>query len=265
MRILYISVLLCMLSSISSRCYGQQDAAALAKELANPVASLISAPLQNNMDFGIGPYNGSRYLLNIQPVIPVSISENLNLITRVILPVINQYNITGEGQTETGFGDAVISGFISPKASKNGFTWGAGPVFLVPIGKDYFTADKFGIGPTVVALRQANGFTYGALINQIWSIAGNDERQDVSQLFFQPFLNYNWASGAGVGTNFEITQNWKGDNTLVWMNPSVSGITSLGKQKVQLAIGPRFNLAAPENAKANWGVRAVVVFLFPKG
>ena len=237
----------------------------LAKKLANPISSLISLPFQNNIDFGIGENNGTRNTLNIQPVIPVSLNENLNLITRVVLPYISQYNITGLGNNENGLSDAVMSAFLSPSNSKNGLTWGAGPVFLIPTGtNEFLTTKKFGIGPTAVALYQNNGYTIGGLINQIWSIAGSNERGDVSTLFFQPFFNYNWKSGAGIGGNFEITQNWVNNSTTIWFNPTISAVTSLGAQKTQFVIGPRFNLAAPSGTKADIGVRAVVVFLFPK-
>ena len=254
--------LLTLPKTLFSQEEAKNDAAELAKKLSNPIASLISVPFQNNMDIGIGDFNGSRNTLNIQPVIPLSLTENLNLITRVILPVMIQYNITGEGTSQSGLGDAVVSGFVSPKVSK--VTWGVGPVFLVPTGSDDFSAKKFGIGPTAVALYQTKGMTFGALVNQIWSVAGDDSRGDVSNFFLQPFFTYNWKTGAGIGGNFELTQNWKSDATVLWFNPILSAVTSLGKQKAQFAIGPRLNLAAPDGAKSKFGVRAVVVFLFPK-
>ena len=260
-----VGIFLLMTFIVSFQLDAQDDAAELAKKLANPIASLISVPLQNNSDFGIGHLKGMRNTLNIQPVIPISLTPKLNLITRVILPVITQYNITGEGEKQSGMGDAVLSGFVGPSEAKNGLTWGAGPVFLLPLGGDNFTADKFGIGPTAVALQQtSSGWTYGALANQIWTVGGEETNANLSQLFFQPFFVRNWKSGAGIGGNFEWTVNWTAETSILWFNPVLSGVTAIGKQKVQLVIGPRFNLDAPEGAEADWGIRSVIIFLFPK-
>lgn len=237
------------------------EAAELAKKLANPIASLISVPFQNNTDYGIGDLNGTRNVLNVQPVVPITLNENITLITRAIFPVVSQYNITGEGSTQSGLGDAVISGFISPANSS--FTWGVGPVFLVPTGTDQLlSTEKFGLGPTAVALKQFNGWTIGGLVNQIWSVAGEEDRADVSQLFVQPFINYNWKSGAGLGVNTEITQDWNSERTTAYVSGLITGVTSMGSQKVQLGFGPRIQYSGATTAQFGW--RALVIFLFPK-
>jgi hypothetical protein len=241
------------------------DAAELAKKLANPVASLISMPFQNNLDVGIGEHNGSRNTLNFQPVIPVKLSEKLNLITRVVLPIVSQRDITGANTQQSGLSDAIVSAFFSPSEAKKGLVWGAGPAFLVPTATDNLLGtEKFGVGPTALVLQQTNGWTFGVLANQIWSVGGNGNRADVNQMFVQPFLNYNWKSGAGLGINAEITQNWEGSTTTAYLNPAVSGVTKLGKQIVSLVVGPRIQIAAPNGGKSDYGVRAALTFVFPK-
>jgi hypothetical protein len=239
------------------------EAAELAKKLANPIASLISVPFQNNTFYGIGSLKGTQNIMNFQPVVPFKINENLNLITRYIIPIVTQYNITGENASQSGLGDATISAFLSPSNSKNGLTWGFGPAFLVPIATNmYLGTGKFGIGPTAVALKQANGFTYGALANQIWSVAGQSDRAAVSQLFVQPFFTYNWKSGAGIGVVGSITQNWETKTNATSIAIPLTGITKFGKQIIQLAVGPQITISG--NPIADFGWRAQLVLIFPK-
>jgi hypothetical protein len=187
------------------------------------------------------------------------------MITRLVLPIITQHDISAPGSKESGLSDATLSALFSPAEAKNGLTWGFGPIILVPTATDVLLGtEKFGIGPSAVVLKQVNGWTIGALVNQIWSIAGNKDRANVSQFFAQPFLVYNWKSGAGAGGNFEITQNWEGNSTTVYFTPTITGITKLGTQRVQLTIGPRIPVSIPEGSKPDFGIRAVVNFVFPK-
>jgi hypothetical protein len=263
---LFILLLCC-----TAKSYAQGDAeergsaADLAKKLANPIANLISVPFQNNTNYGMGELKGTQNILNFQPVMPLSLNKNWNLITRWIFPFVMQYNLTDVAARQIGLSDAVISGFFSPKNTKNGITWGLGPVFQLPTGtNDYLTSKKFGIGPTGVILKQKKGWTVGLLVNQVWSVAGEEELPPVNQMFFQPFMTYNWKSGAGLGWTVEWTQNWQTSTTVMWLTPTVSGITSLGEQKVQLAVGPRINIDAPSEIVADLGWRAVIVLLFPQ-
>jgi hypothetical protein len=242
------------------------DAASVAKKLANPIASLTSVPFQNNLDVGIDSNQGWRNTLNFQPVIPLKLSDGLNLIVRWVQPIIFQQNVLNNHESyESGLGDAVASAFFSPSKVVQGFTWGAGPVFLIPDAtNEYLGTKKFGVGPTAVALLQNNGWTFGALVNQIWSVAGSADRPDVNQMFLQPFIGYNWKTGAGMVINTESTFNWENNTTNSFLNFMISGITKFGKQMASLQVGPRLQLAAPHGKKADFGIRAAVILVFPK-
>jgi hypothetical protein len=157
--------------------------AELAKKLANPVSSLISAPLQFNYDESIGPADdGERITLNIQPVIPTALNDDWNLISRTILPVIYQSDIFPGAGSQSGIGDITQSLFVSPKApTPGGVLWGAGPVFLIPTASnDLLGSGKWGAGPTLVAVKQTGHWTYGALLNHIWSVGGDSDRADIN-------------------------------------------------------------------------------------
>lgn len=236
----------------------------LAKKLQNPVASLISLPFQNNIDFGIGPMDGSRWTMNIQPVIPLGISENWNLISRVILPVVSQTDVFGASGTQTGLGDTVLSGFLSPKApGAGGLIWGVGPALLIPTATDpLLGSEKFGVGPTVVVLTQKGSFTLGMLANHIWSVAGADDRSDVNATFFQPFIARNFTGGYALSINTELSQNWDFDATSGTLHLVGSKVIRLGSQAAQIFAGPRIPYGNANTA--GWGLRAGLVLLFPK-
>ena len=202
---------------------GGKSAEDLAKELNNPIASLISVPLQFNYDARIGTArDGFKLNLNIQPVVPVTLSDELNLISRTILPITGQDDIFPGAQNQFGLGDITQSFFFSP-ARPGAMTWGFGPVFLVPTGTDRLIGSrKFGLGPTLVVLRQDGGFTYGALLNHIWSVAGDDGKRSISSSFIQPFLAYTTRDAWTYSLNAEMTYDWKAEKWSVPINALVS-------------------------------------------
>ncbi|WP_050577424.1 hypothetical protein [Sinorhizobium arboris] len=238
----------------------------LAKQLSNPIASLISVPFQLNYDRGFGPDDGHRVTLNVQPVIPVSLNEDWNLISRTILPVISQSDIAGPSGDQFGLGDTVQSFFFSPKEpTAGGIIWGAGPVFLIPTGTDdLLGGEKWGIGPTAVVLKQDGPWTYGALANHIWSFAGDDDRADVNSTFLQPFLSYTTPDAWTFAVNTESTYDWESDEWSVPINFQVSKLVKVGEQPVSITAGARYWAAAPDNGPQGWGARLAVTFLFPK-
>jgi hypothetical protein len=237
--------------------------AELVKKSLNPIASLISVPIQNNWDFGIGPANAMRYTANIQPVIPVSIAKDWNLITRTILPVIYDESPAAGVRSAWGLGDSVQSFFLSPKEPVGGWILGAGPVFLWPTATDSMLgSDKFGAGPTVVALRQEHGFTYGVLANQIWSYAGSGH-ENVNATFLQPFLCYTLKTYTTFAVNTESTYDWQGRQWSVPLNFMINQMLKVGKQPISLQLGYRYYAEGPSGGP-DWGLRFAVTFLFPK-
>lgn len=242
------------------------DAESLAKKLSNPIASLISVPFQANMDFGEGlTDSGNKMTLNIQPVIPVSITEGTNVIIRTIVPVIWQTDLLGNNTSQFGLGDTTQSFFFSPKKpTSGGIIWGVGPVFYYPTGTNkYTTGKKWGAGPTIVVLKQFGPTTVGFLGNHIWSVAGSNERPDISSSFLQPFVSYTTKRATTFSINTESTYNWKTKEWKVPINVLVSQLVRIKKQPVQFGIGGRYYVARPEFGP-DWGVRFVTTFLFPK-
>lgn len=245
----------------------QHDAAELAKQLSNPVAALISVPLQYNHDLNIGPErDGERSTLNIQPVVPIEINEKWNLISRTIVPLISQRSIFPGAGSQSGTGDIVASAFLSPKAAMaRGWIWGAGPVLLLPSGSDdLLTSDKWGAGPTGLVLKQHNGWTYGALANHIWSFAGSDHRADVNSTFIQPFLSYGTKTAWTYAINLESTYDWEGEQWSVPLHLTASKVTHFGGQLISLGGGLRYWVDGPDGAPHDLGFRLVVTLLFPQ-
>lgn len=245
----------------------QPSSEELAKKLSNPVAALISVPIQVNYDDEIGKAElGKKWTTNVQPVIPIEIDTHWNVISRTIVPLVSQTDIFAGSGRQTGLGDVVQSLFFSPKApTAGGWIWGAGPVFLLPTGTDdLLSGGKWGAGPTAVVLRQKDGWTFGALGNHIWSFAGDSARGAISATFVQPFLSYTTKTATTYGLNTESTYDWKSSRWTVPLNASVSQVLRVGDQLISVAGGLRYWAQAPDSAPSGWGARVVVTLLFPK-
>jgi hypothetical protein len=243
----------------------EQDPSELAKAVQNPVANLISVPLQNNINFDVGPENKTQSVLNIQPVIPVSFNHDWNIITRTILPVISQPGFTPEQDREFGLGDTVFTAFLSP-ARPGKIFWGAGPVLQVPTHTDdRLGTDRWGAGPSVVALVMPNPWVIGALINNVWDIGGSGDA-DIKLMTLQYFINYNFQGGWYLSSAPIITANWEADSDNTWTVPfGLSGgkVFQIGKQPMNAQMGAYYNVEKPEFG-ANWQLRLQLQFLFPK-
>ena len=236
----------------------------LAKQTQNPLSSLISLPFQNNMNFDTGPRDKIQNVLNIQPVYPTSLNDKWNLISRTIVPVVSQPDFTGSGRTN-GLGDTTFTGFLSPNNS-GGLIWGAGPVFLLPTATDSILgADKWGIGPSAVALKISEKWVYGSLISHVWSFAGSGDT-NINLSTCQYFINYNIANGWYLTSSPVITANWDAESDSIWTVPVGGGfgkIFKIGKQPFNAQVQAFANVAKPDFG-AEWTLRLQLQLLFPK-
>ncbi len=244
---------------------------ALRKAAQNPVASLISVPIQDNFNTAIDPGYRTQNVLNIQPVIPLKASENWNLIIRWITPIIYQPLPASPGAPEggvSGLGDMQPTFLLSP-SKPHKVIWGAGSIFQIPTATSQYTGQgKLAIGPNVVALAMPGSFVMGVLINNIWSVAGSGSRADVNQMLLQYFVNYNMKKGWYLTSQPIITANWNAPapNGSVWTVPfggGVGRIMKLGFQPVNISVQAYGNAVyVPQSS--TWGVRASFALLFPK-
>jgi len=240
----------------------------LAKLAQNPIANLISVPFQNNTNFNVGPQNGTQNILNIQPVIPFTLNKDWNLITRTIIPVISQPAFAPTQDRENGVGDVQISGFLSP-ANAAGTIWGVGAIAQLPTHtNDRLGNDRWGLGPTAVALRLEKGspWVYGALVNNVWSVSSSSSDPAYNNFLLQPFLNYNFPGGFYLTSAPIVTADWKADSSQRWTVPlggGVGKIFHLGRLPVNTQISAYYNVVKPDDGP-NWQLRVQVQFMFPK-
>jgi hypothetical protein len=254
------------------------DADALAKATQNPVASLISVPIQNNSNFAVGPYNRTQDILNVQPVIPARISENWMLISRIIQPIVWQPYSAQVTGGEYGIGDMSPTFFLSP-AQPGKIIWGAGPAMVFPTATSTVLGQgKLSFGPSVVALIQPGHWTLGFLVNNVWSVAGSSHRPSVNQMTLQYFITYNLQKGWNINSGPIVTANWHnqaggesadGDDTPPggrWTFPfggGVGRVMRLGYQPVNISANFYGNAIHPPGA-SSWGMRLQIALLFPK-
>lgn len=241
------------------------NGAELAKKLSNPISDLVSVPFQFNWEQNVGPKEQTRFILNVQPVMPFSLTPKVNLITRVIVPFVSQPPLTEGGVPASGVGDILASFFLSPNAGGT-FTWGLGPVISLPsTAEPTLGTEKWSAGPTIVALKQAGPWTIGALWNQVWSFAGNVDRPDVNQMFVQPFLAYTTKTAVTITVQSESVANFKAD-TQKWtvpINVLLSKVSSFGMFPASYQIGFGGYPVHPD-AGPSWKLRGAIVLLLPR-
>jgi len=262
---LFVLAMAC--TGLAAQTEPQSDSAELAKQLSNPVASLVSVPFQSNWDFGVGPgpENDTRFLLNFQPVLPFAMTKDWKLIARVIVPYLSQPPLVSGGPAASGIGDILLSGFFSPAQPKK-FVWGVGPALQLPVATEpTLGSGQWAAGPTFVIHKQSGHWTYGALANHVWSYAGDDSRPGVNQTFLQPFASYTTPKATTFSLNTETTLSWNTPTGNVWTVPIIVQITQVVKLgKHPISVGAAYgNYVESPDGGPNWKFRALLTLLFP--
>ena len=255
------------LLGLPAAAHAEKGDAGLAQELTNPVADLVTVPIQMNLDRNVGlADDGTKLTTNIQPVIPFEINKNWNLTTRTIVPVIHQDDLFPGAGSQFGLGDINLSLFLSPtKPTAGGLTWGAGPVFLLPTATDSLLGGKkWGAGPAAVGLVLKGPWTVGMLANHIWSFAGDDDRDDISNTFMQPFAAYTWPSAWTASVQSETSYNWETEQWSVPVNVAPSKLVMIGKVPVSLPGGVGYWAESPDAGPEGFRFRLQANIVLPK-
>ena len=262
LRLVIIFIGLSVYSSVNA-----DGDAELAQKLTNPIVDLMTIPIQMNFDNDIGVNDqGSKMTMNIQPVIPVEISADWNLVTRTIIPVIDQDEIYPGAGSQTGLGDINMSLFFSPKKpTESGIIWGVGPVILIPTAtNDKLGGDKWAVGPGIVALTIRGPWTMGGLANHIWSFDGNDDRSSISNTFLQPFVVHTWPNAWSASVQSEMSYNWKTQKWSIPVNLGVTKLVRFGKLPVSLQGGVGYWLESPDTGPEGIRYRFQATLVLPK-
>ena len=235
----------------------------LSQAAANPLADLMSFPFQNNLNMNYGPYNRNLNVLNIQPVIPLAGGK---LVTRTIFPIVRIPDFSNEsGKLSSGLADIVFTAFYVPESK--GIMWGFGPVVELPTGGSIRGTEKWSAGPSFLVLAQPGDWTFGALVNNAWSVAGKSEREDVNHMLLNIFIVRQLGKGWYVNSAPIITADWTADSEDRWIVPLGAGGGKLvmlgGKLPLNLQTQLYYNVVRPDFGP-EWQWRVQAQFLLPK-
>jgi len=263
LTILSLACWLILNSAVAAEGAGEKGALAeLAKQEQNPLARLIRVQFEDNAQFGFGPDNEVLNFLRIQPVIPFDLSEDWSLITRPVIPIVHQ----PWPESANGLSDIALQLFLSPEKSGK-FIWGAGPAFVFPTATDKIIGtEKWSAGPAVVGVYTSGPWVVGAIVNQLWSFAGDDGRPDVNAMTLRPFINYNLPHGWSLASAPSIAANWEADNDNRWLVPLGGGVAkvfAIGSKWMSISLEGYYHVVSPEIGP-DWQLRLQLTFLFPK-
>jgi len=233
----------------------------LAQDLSTILTNFISLPFQFNYNYHINIFKtGHQTYLNFQPVIPIPITNDWSVISRTILPIVDQVNVLPGSGTQRGLSDALQSFFLVPRIQN--LVLGIGPAISVPVASDpLLGSERWDLGPTALIAKITGPWTFGFLGYQIWSVSRNS-RTPHSLSFFQPFVSYTTPTAWTFTVNSETSYDWKGNNVSVPFNFVSTKLFFLNKQPLNIGGGLRYWAKTPETGAKDFGIRLVVTFLF---
>ena len=242
----------------------QQGTEDLAKAAQNPIASMISLPFQNNTNLNFGPQKGTQNVLNVQPVYPFNLSEDMKVITRTIIPIVSQPALAPGQDRETGIGNTTFVPYFTPRETGK-VLWGLAPVLMLPASNASVGSKAWGLGASVVLLAMPGKWVVGSTITNVSSV--NADPADKLNLFtWQYFINYNMPEGWYLTSAPILTANWEASSGNKWTVPFGGGagrVFRVGKQALNTSLQAYYNVERPTFGP-NWQLRFQINFLFPK-
>lgn len=268
MRVVWAFASLLLATAFAPSARAALSAEELAKLAQNPIANLVSVPFQNNTNLNYGPEGGTQNILNIQPVIPVTLNRDWNLITRTIFPLVWLPDLSPQTDATFGLGDTQFSAFLSPSDASSGWIWGVGAIAQLPTHTEKVLGNaNWGLGPTAVVLHLAKGdpWVYGMLINNVWSLGTASDAPAYNNGLIQPFVNYNLPGGTYISSSPIVTVDWEaeGEQWTVPVGAAIGHIFHLGRLPVNTQLGGYHNVVRPEDGP-DWQIRFQMQLMFPK-
>ncbi len=242
----------------------RQEEIELLKELDNPFSNLIRINMRNDWDFGIGQANAMRYTATLNPAIPFSLNDRWSLIVRTQVPAVYAEAPRSDTRSKVGLGDINQAFYFSPNKTMARWIWGAGPGFRFPSASEHgLGGEKWAAGPSLAVLQQRNGWTYGVLVNHLWSFAGHDSTPEVNATSVTPFVSHITRRTTSFQVSAGSVYDWRLKQQTLPVEISTTQVLKIGKQDVSFSLGGRYYIEKATGGP-DWGMDFTVSLLFPK-
>lgn len=243
--------------------HASTDVDELARRVSNPASFMISVPVHSELSIGGDDTgNSQHYLVDVEPVLPFRLTADWNLISHTDFPLAYA-DPAGPRGGVFGLGDINQTISFTPAGHK-GFIWAVGPQVSLPTAtSSKLGSGKLSMGPSILLLRQSATMTFGLSADHLWSIAGKDDREDISATEVQPFVAWHIGQGRTISTNVDVGYDWKHKQWELPVSLSYSKVLKIGEQALSMSIGGKYWLESPTGG-SDFGLRIGAVLLFPQ-